>query len=476
MAAPMVCVLCALVLLKPQEFVPILAGVPIVHIFFVLCLVAGAADLVLGKLKLSIAPHVPIAIAFFVWAALVTFVRSPQTFSQEVATFGVVFCVFGAVAFLSGTNKGANHVGTVFLLSTLFASVVAILQADGPLGCMMADPTDWDAKGALEYDGRSCETSLDCRKDPPVWNANYRCERMGPFGTSTIGGRVRYRGTLADPNELSLAAAVALPFALALSGRRSRSRKDDRPGSTSNASENVLARIFRAAVVLAASATIGWMIVLSRSRMGVLVFLVVLGVALLRRAGMWGVVLGCILLPPVLMFGGRDGADADASSQERLDLIADAFSMIRQSRGIGVGMGQFAPESTTGLTAHNSYLLAASETGLVGISLFTLMLYAGIKVPLCLWFGEHELSPKLRGLSPAIAIALGGACVGIFFLSWTYKEVLYVLLGLSAALYQAARAENPRVHVGLGAREVAIVVGFALALLPFVYAAVRILG
>lgn len=476
MAASMVCVLCALVLLKPQEFVPMLAGVPVVHIFFVLCLAAGGVDLILGKLRLSVAPHVPIAIAFFVWGTLVTFVRSPQTFSQEIAALGIVFCVFGAVAFLPGTSHGLGRACKVFLLSVLFASTVAILQSEGPLGCMMAAPTDYDAKGALEYDGRGCETSLDCRKDPPVWDANYRCERLGPFGTSTIGGRVRYRGTLADPNDLSLAAAVALPFALALLERNQKRRIEDRNRSSSPHDADMLGQFFRILVVLGVIATVGTMIVLSQSRMGVLVFLVVLSLALLRRAGIWGVVLGCILLPPVLMFGGRDGADADASANERLDLVADALSMIRRSHGLGVGMGRFAAESSSGLTAHNSYLLAAAETGIVGISLFTLMLYTGLKVPICLWFGKHDLDPNLRRLSPAIAIALVGACVGIFFLSWAYKEVLYVLLGLSAALHQAARADDPRVHVGLSAREVAIVVCIALAFLPFTYAAVRILG
>jgi hypothetical protein len=476
MAAPMVCVLCALVMLKPQEFIPILAGLPIVHIFFVLCLAAGGMDLVLGRLRLSVAPHVPLTIAFFVWGALVTFVRNPRTFSQEVASLIIVFCVFGAVAFLSGTGKGLRHVCTVYLLSALFASVIAILQADGPLGCMMAAPTDWEARDVLEYDGRPCETSIDCRKDPPVWNANYRCEHVGPLGTSTIAGRVRYRGTLADPNDLSLAAALALPFALALSERISKQKQPEGGPSIRHDGGSFIGRLFRTLAVLAVIATVGTMIIYSQSRMGVLVFLVVLAMALLRRAGMWGVVLGCILLPPVLMFGGRDSAEAEASSKERLELIADALSMVRRSQGLGVGMGRFAAESSAGLTAHNSYLLAASELGIIGISLFALMLYAGLKVPFSLWFGKYELGRDTARLAPAIAITLGGACVGIFFLSWAYKEILYILLGASAALYQAARAEDPNIRVTLSAREVVIVIIIALAFVPCVYAGVRILG
>lgn len=471
MAAMMVCVLCALVMLKPQEFVPFLAGVPLVHIFFAFCMAAGVMEVVLGKIRLSVAPHVPLVIAFFLWGTLVTFVRTPSTLSHEAASQGIVFCVFAAVAFLTGAGHGIRNVCLAFLVAALLASTVAILQADGPLGCMMAAANDWEAKDVLEFDGRPCETSLDCRKDPPVWNANYRCEHIGPFGTSTIGGRVRYRGTLADPNDLSLAAALALPFAVAFSERN----PDGRPAKNSPTRRSK-SRFFHILFMLSSIGVVAWMIVLSQSRMGVVVFLIVLGLALLRRAGLWGVVLGLILLPPVVMFGGRDGADAEASSKERLDLIADALSMIRRSKGLGVGMGRFADESSTGLTAHNSYLLAASETGIVGIALFMLMLYAAIKVPLCLWFGKYELDTHLKRWSPALAIALGGAYVGIFFLSWAYKEILYMLLGLSAALFQAARQTDPELRIGLGTREIVVVVFVALAFVPVVYAMVRIMG
>jgi hypothetical protein len=471
MTATMVCVLCALVILKPQEFIPILAGVPIVHIFFFLCVVTSVADVATGKIRLSAAPHVPLAIAFFVWGALVTFVRSPITFSKELNSLTIVLCLFSAVALLSGTERGVRNVCTAYLMSALFASVVAILQADAPLGCMMAGATDWEAKDILEFDGRPCETSLDCRKDPPVWNANYRCEHVGSFGTSTINGRVRYRGTLADPNDLSLTAALALPIAVALSERAS-----SKTGSTKDQGESFWSGVFRISIMMTVIAVVGTMIILSQSRMGVLIFLLVVGLALLRRAGSWGIVLGLILLPPVLLFGGRDSAEADASSQERLELISDALTMIRRSHGVGVGMGRFADESSTGLTAHNSYLLAASETGIVGIILFSLMLYAAIKVPFTLWFGKNAIDASLKRWASALTISLVGAYVGIFFLSWAYKEILYILLGLSAALYGAARKADPELTITLGAREIAIVVCLALSFVPMVYGIVRIVG
>jgi len=464
MAATMVCILCAVVILKPQEFVPALSGVPIVHILFAICLICGALDVFLGKIRLSLAPHAPLVIAFFLWGTLVTFVRSPKTFSSEIASLIIVASLFGAVAFLPGSIAGVRRVSLAFLGAALVASTVAIFQSSGPLGCMMAAANDWEAKEALEFDGRPCETSADCRKDPPVAQANYRCERMGPWGTSTIGGRVRYRGTLADPNDLSLAAALTLPFALAYSQK-----------AVSKESAKSM-RITATFITLASIGVIATMIILSQSRMGVVVFLIVMGLALLRRAGSWGLILALVLLPPVLLLGGRDSADADASSKERLDLIADALAMIRQSHGLGVGMGRFAAESSTGLTAHNSYLLAASELGIVGITLFALMLYAGLKVPLALWFGSDELDPRLKQWSSALAISLVGAYVGIFFLSWAYKEIIYILLGLSGALYQTARQAHPDLRIKLSPKEILIVVAVAITFVPVVYGLVRIVG
>lgn len=471
MAATLVCILCALVLLKPQEFVPAFEGVPILHIMFAASLLAGVVDVVMGKIRLSVAPHVPFVLAFFFWCALVTFARSPRTFSSEIGSLGIVLCLFGATAFLPGTLQGVRNVGVAYLSSVLFASIVAIQQADGPLGCMQADENDWEGRYAVVFDGRTCETTLDCRKDPPDPRANYRCERLGPFGTSTIGGRVRYRGTLADPNDLSLAAALALPFAVALS-------ENPRPTKNAKPSEKTgtFARLLRLGLGLSAIALIGTMIVLSQSRMGVLVFLIVMGLALLRRAGAWGAVLALILLPPVLVLGGRDGADADASSKERVDLIADALTMIRSSHGIGVGVGRFAAESSNGLTAHNSYLLATSETGLVGMILFSLMLYTGVKIPICCWLLLDELDARMKQWASAIAIALSGCYVGIFLLSWAYKEVVYLLLGLSAAYHQAVVQVYPHLRFTLSFREIVIVVVFATGFVPVIYGLVRIFG
>jgi hypothetical protein len=67
-----------------------------------------------------------------------------------------------------------------------------------------------------------------------------------------------------------------------------------------------------------------------------------------------------------------------------------------------------------------------------------------------------------------------GAAIGLVFLSWTYKDILYLTMGASAALYSAARARDPAIRVGLSWSEAALV-GLALVgLLGAVYLGARL--
>jgi hypothetical protein len=51
-----------------------------------------------------------------------------------------------------------------------------------------------------------------------------------------------------------------------------------------------------------------------------------------------------------------------------------------------------------------------------------------------------------------------------------------MLLGASAALYQAARAQDPSVRVRISGREAALVCAGSLALMPLLYVFLRIHG
>jgi hypothetical protein len=486
MGAWVVCVLIVVVVLKPSEFIPALAGTPILYILFAVAVAFTARDLIWKRVGTAIGPQVPLAVAFLMWALLTTVLKRPDALDVQAMPLLIVLAMFLIVTVALGSSRGIRLFALTFLGCAITVAVIAILQGEAPLGCMIAAPEDWSGRGDLEYDGRSCETSLDCSKDAPDPTINYRCEHVGPWKTSSFGGRVRYRGSLADPNELTLMTGMAIPFAFALIGGRRRKttprpprRPDRHPWLPLLVSDDLLGKV-KAAVqsipIAGVLALMGVVTVLSKSRGGLLVYLVVVGLQLIRRLGPWGVVAGCTLGPPMLLLGGRGGSEAAESSAERTDLIREAFQFIRDTRGIGLGVGQFSDESSLGLTAHNAYLLAAAEAGIVGMLLFGLMLYASIKVPATLWFGTYEVDPWLERVAPALTISFMGTLVGIVFLSWAYKDVLYLVVAASAALHAAANRQDPRFRVRIHAKEVVILSTGLFAFVFALYMAARMVG
>ena len=68
----------------------------------------------------------------------------------------------------------------------------------------------------------------------------------------------------------------------------------------------------------------------------------------------------------------------------------------------GDAIGGFPDESSIGLTAHNAYVLAAAETGLIGYLLFGIGIYLAVKVPYAIWFGSYEIDPRLRRFAKTV--------------------------------------------------------------------------
>ncbi len=148
--------------------------------------------------------------------------------------------------------------------------------------------------------------------------------------------------------------------------------------------------------------------------------------------------------------------------------------MIRAYPVLGVGVNQFTDHAFGAMTAHNSYVLAAAELGLPGCLLWTMLVYASVKIP---WeiatrpvTSQGELDPRFRPLARALFVAFAGILVGVFFLSFCYKAVLFVYFGLSGALFVAVKQSSPDFEVRISAREVALVAVADAAMLVFVFA------
>jgi hypothetical protein len=69
--------------------------------------------------------------------------------------------------------------------------------------------------------------------------------------------------------------------------------------------------------------------------------------------------------------------------------------------------------------------------------------------------------------------AFAGLSVGIFFLSFTYHYVLWIYMGLSGALYLAARRHDPEFRVRISARDLLLVGAFDAVLVLGMYGITR---
>jgi O-antigen ligase len=163
---------------------------------------------------------------------------------------------------------------------------------------------------------------------------------------------------------------------------------------------------------------------------------------------------------PLLLLGGRSGAEASSSTMERLDCWAEALSIARAHPILGVGLRQFGEYND--LTAHNSYLLTLSELGVPGMILFSIIVYLSGKIPIVAMrevksSSVPEGAPQTQPWATALMAAFAGLAVGIFFLSFAYHYVLWIYIGLSGALYMSIRTHLPNFRVRFGWRDVALV-------------------
>jgi O-antigen ligase len=199
----------------------------------------------------------------------------------------------------------------------------------------------------------------------------------------------------------------------------------------------------RTFVVWPSSALVLAGIYLTHSR-GALIGLVAL-VGLLARARMKSIggALAAAVVAIVLLASGFSGGRSVSISggMDRLDIWSDGLGMFKSSPIWGIGFNGFTELSSS--TAHNSFLLCAVELGLIGCFLWVGLLLVSV------WqlrrianaTANEGSDPELRTSANAVLFSLTAFLVPGFFLSETYAPMLYLLLGMSAAI---ARLEMER--------------------------------
>ena len=236
------------------------------------------------------------------------------------------------------------------------------------------------------------------------------------------------RGILQDPNDLGQLLLVAGSF-LVLLWRRA----------------GPIQRFFAAV----AAFILLYGIYLTKSR-GTLVGLFVLAALIFKeKVGLAGPLVGGAFVALLIMLGGFGGGRAMSfgSGGDRLELWSDALSLIKTYplRGIGVNNIMDYMENTV----HNSFLLAHVEMGLLGYPFWLgLVIVAALHV----WRVAKFLKDRGLQATPhyaltrAVLLALGAFLSTCWFLSRTYSLLLYIVLGMGAALWVITKREYPELE------------------------------
>jgi O-antigen ligase/polysaccharide polymerase Wzy-like membrane protein len=450
-AIPGISALIIFILARPQEFFPLLQRVPFLHLFTALAVLGWMIDVRLRRLQPIATPTLPWIVGLCLWAIIGSAVVAPAQLMARLVDMAILFSLYGTIAHGIQRFRTFQIVAGVVTATCMFVTLVCFHQGLSPLQCVGGEESGGEGDISGQADGRDCVVNEDCRGPDAEPGLSYRCERVGLFGTYSVEERVRYRGDLHDPNEVSLticAGALSLLIGFAIRKRK----------------------LFAVLLCGLGAAIVFWTVLLTQSRGGLIAGMLVPGVYLVRRFGFKAVIPAAAIALPVMMLGSRSGESADMSTQQRYEAWATGLQMFRHNPVFGVGARQFTEHHF--LTAHNTYVLAFSELGFPGLVLFVAIIYLTMKV---LIVGLRELrtvpgsaAATVWGMS--LFASMAGILMQINSLSFLYHPVLWIFFGLVGAWCSAIRYHRPEFQVRLSWRDMAIIVGgcaiFVMVFLP----------
>jgi O-antigen ligase len=432
-----VAILFAFVYWRPQEFIEDLPA-QILGIVVLLASFTLLIDHRVGAVRMRSSPLLVLLLSFATWGILSVVIKAPDTLYAQLSTFGIVTIAFVILSEGLQNLRAFTAFATVFLCFSLAMAALGLTQGLAPKVCYVMGTAVTPRQGVFRdlRDGRPCETVVECRNGG-VAGADYLCEHPGALETHSIQGRVRYRGILEDPNEMSWALNMGMPFAFAIYERKKSA--------------------LRLLAVVAMVALGGICVVMTASRSGQFGLLATLGVYFLRRFRWGGAVLIGVLSIPLLLLGGRSGAEAEASTDDRMEAWSQALTMWRENPLTGVGAGQFTSHHY--LTAHNSFMLSLAELGPLGFFLWTATIYFAFKITVRaqVHLAGDPAGAVARSWATALFASMVGTVISATLLSLTYHPILWIFIGLIGALYGAIRAHDPEFRVFFGWRDFAAV-------------------
>lgn len=405
----------ALFYIHPAEIFPALAPYPITYY-------VGMGAVALAVVWLAFGRRPALAMWQLWFLAAFTVVMAVSRIVNE-GYFGAVVPTlshFGpSVAMFAVTLCAVNSLKKVRIAAMCLVALSLVLVAQGAAAYHLGIRSDWFLLDPMHlYSGETGAPVLIA--DRTQFGAVNTDENPDEAEEEELGSTVRIRGSgmLHDPNDLAQALVLALPLLGAFWKRGASSR-------------NLLL------IVLPALALV-YGVYLTHSRGGTIALILMLCLAMSRRFGKGAAIVVLLVLATGVLAtnftGGRRLLGGDESAMGRVEAWSEGIQMLKERPLLGVGYGQFIDYNN--LTAHNAFVLCFAETGLIGY-----FFWLGLLAITFLQLGslrrltvQGAADEELRRWAGVLQLSMVAFLIAAVFLSRTFTPLLYLLLGLAAAL------------------------------------------
>jgi hypothetical protein len=439
----------ATLLIRPAEMLPELRSVRLYELTILLCCAFSLPNL-LEQFTVRSLRQRPITLCVFGLFFVAILSHLAQGSVEGALEHGLTFFKIVIFYLLAVGNLTTAYRLRVFLFCVGIFSVVcvslAVLEYHDVLKLPQPEP-----EVVLDALGRP-QTKAN-EKSAFVTDKEYDSQT----GQMVEFKRLRGVGIFADPNDISLLLTMGIFVALF---------------GLSDKVQGGLRLLWAGPLVFLCYA-----LLLTYSRAGILSLFVGMAMLLGARFGWRAMLLLGVPLVPVgmLAVGGRMASFSatDGTGQTRVQVWSDALDLFRQSPLLGVGFNDLT--NVLGRAAHNSFLHAYAEMGLLGGTLFFATFFFALVMLLRLHRDNKSLcDPSLRTMVPCLLAILASYIVGIMTLSRVDTLTTYMLLGLITAFTQVATRYTPVPAAWIDTRLLQRMALASVALLMAFYMFVRV--